>query len=753
MAQLTTVSRNSLQTIPQLAGESKYYFTDRAARNAYFGADSIPNGQYCAVGGNPQSTDWTAAVWTVEQFIDNNWLVISLDSNFTLIVTNAGLLALNDADTGSYKLSISRIAIKQTSAASGDELRSWTADTFFNSNGRTDICLDTDNSINNPTFTLKNNLTYRTNLMNGGIQYTLLLDVDTLGQMSEEVRAPATLIEYNVAMIGLFVKNANDDGGETLFAIANLPNPIKKYVTGPNKDRNQIGNALKFYLNLTLSNLGTTTNVEYLDSSVNSVPEITTEDKLPQTYDGVNAPYNLYLIDNLADTNVPALAVRKGNPVDMNVPLSWTFFTPTDDRLEIPDSVISNKLQNYMIAAWDINDKQYVPADGEKSDTQQLAGLYIGNHILYAGKVVNNQSAYDYTYRINTAEAKDYRIGETLIANIPTTEGTTVLFTIKILNINNGGVPTEFYVTPTEGNTEISMENTYIAADYPADYASNGQGLGLKINVNSIANSGVIWDLANDINKPLYVGTGEKAGLLTSTQTSMFVGWCIAHNAIKLALDLRNEANDVVYGTTRYATDVEIYSASTETEAGLSTSVTPKRLQENYIQKTNISGNPGDSASNPITVDTHLTFTKQLVSTASGVAFQGTAYRALWGDLAEYYRADKLYPNGTLITIGDGNEEITEAKVECNGIISSKPGYELGSKESAFDLPVALVGKVPVLFAPDCLPRFGDRVYLSQSYPGKASNIPFGKCLGKIIDKRPHLDQVNSIMCSVRIAF
>ena len=44
----------------------------------------------------------------------------------------------------------------------------------------------------------------------------------------------------------------------------------------------QMGNALKFYLNLTLSNMGVINNLEVLESSVNSVPEVTTEDKLPE---------------------------------------------------------------------------------------------------------------------------------------------------------------------------------------------------------------------------------------------------------------------------------------------------------------------------------------------------------------------------------------------------------------------------------------------------------------------------------------
>jgi hypothetical protein len=407
-----------------------------------------------------------------------------------------------------------------------------------------------------------------------------------------------------------------------------------------------------------------------------------------------------------------------------------------------------------MVVAWEDGTNKYVPADGSKADKQQLAGLYVGNHILYAGKIVNNRQNFTYSYLIDTTDAINYKTGDVVFADLPVVgSSNTLQFTIQILNVNNNGVPTEFYVTPTSGKDNVNTGNTYRGTAYPAN--ALGEGTGLKINVTSQENSGISWEFTADmLNKPLYAQTGtDGAGKLSTNPTEMFVGWCVAHNAIKLALDLRNEASDVSYGTTRYAKDDEIKSATTKVEAHLTTSVTPKRLQDNYVQKTLVSGNPGDSASNPITVDTHLKFTKQLVSTVSGVAFQGTAYRALWGDLAEYYRADKLYPAGTLVTVGDGHEEITIAKTECNGIISTKPGYELGTKESAFDLPLALVGKVPVLFAPDCLPRFGDRIYLSKNHPGKASNIPFGKCLGKVIDKRPNLDQVNSIMCSVRIAF
>lgn len=76
---------------------------------------------------------------------------------------------------------------------------------------------------------------------------------------------------------------------------------------------------------------------------------------------------------------------------------------------------------------------------------------------------------------------------------------------------------------------------------------------------------------------------------------------------------------------------------------------------------------------------------------------QGTTYRALWGDLAEYYESDKRYPEGTLIKFG-GIKEITIANVSVNGVISTEPGFILNAKKKLkkHDLPVAIAGRVPV---------------------------------------------------------
>ena len=49
------------------------------------------------------------------------------------------------------------------------------------------------------------------------------------------------------------------------------------------------------------------------------------------------------------------------------------------------------------------------------------------------------------------------------------------------------------------------------------------------------------------------------------------------------------------------------------------------------------------------------------------------------------------------------------------------------------------------------MPKFGDKIYLSQIRPGYASTIPYGKCLGKIIDHNPGTSKL--VECVVRIDF
>ena len=769
------VSRWVLQAYATLRGESNpNFFASRADRNTYYG-NNLTNGQLCAInnaGTDPASVDWNDDVWEVDIYSadSGNWVSVYLDSNFALTVTNDGIKALTDAANGQYKLEVSRIVIKQTLLPEGANLSQYTSNSFLNTtaNGYEDVCLDTYNN-GNSTFSLAQNLTYKTNSLNGGLQLILNLGLDCMGQQLTEpsTHASPTLTKFYISAIGIYVINQsateNDPNKEVLFAVANLPAEVEKLTTTPST----IGNSVKLYLNCTLSNLGNTVNVTPIKDTTNSIPEVTDESDLIDTYDGINAPYNLYLVDNYNGTNLPALAVRKGSPLKPNNPIDWTFFTATDDSIEVSSDLIDSTLKNYMVAAWNPATSKYVPAN-PRNHSLQMAGLYVDYHLVYAGKVNNVNATYFYRVTFNNSIATGYARGDTLVCS-----SSGVTFVVQIVNVdNNSGKPLEYYVTPKFGNTEVTINDEYLS------YAVTiGQGRDLRITVESIEQDRVVWNFDPTwVGQALYV-SNDNPGLLTNERTGEFVGWCTDPHSIKLGLDLRNEATEAVYGTTRYAKNTEVNNVYGNQVAKNTTSVTPEMLKNNYLQISvpgtteTHDGREGSTQTNRIDVNSYVTFNHAIVGSnidlvdttatyyidpstlSDDISFYGTAYRAMWADLAEYYKSDRVYPAGTLICIGAGLNEITLAQTECNGIISTKPGYQLGEKRDELDLPVALVGRVPVLFADDCSPAFGDRVYLSKTVPGRASTIPYGKCLGKIIDKDQHLSQKTTIMCSVRIEF
>ena len=259
------VSRYALQSynIPD-----DYYFLTRAERDSYFQGKNIGKGTMCAIGGDKTSTDWSSPVWEADQYNGSNWATLDLSQNFALIVTNEGIAALTDASQGQYKLELSRILIKSTPIKSNEPLATWNLDTFVRTPGYSDICLDTNNP-SNSTFSIERNLTYRTNLLNGGVQFTIQLGVNCMGQLivTEETDSPnayPTLSEFDVAAIGLCVKDQREgkNNKDVLFAIANLPVPVTKLASTPTR----VGNDLKFYLNTTLSNFGNVANLDVIAS-------------------------------------------------------------------------------------------------------------------------------------------------------------------------------------------------------------------------------------------------------------------------------------------------------------------------------------------------------------------------------------------------------------------------------------------------------------------------------------------------------
>lgn len=757
------VSRNTLSQSYSVPDNN--FFATRSDRNRYF--ESYPSllvtGTYCAIGGDPQSTDYSVESWELEMYNGANWTLQSVDPNYSLVITEDGLNALPNLNNGTYKLQISSVKIKQNHIVNPDvNLLQWTKEMF---EGDGDIILDTNTNAN---FTFDNNIGWRTNLANGGIQFTIKIETDTYGEING-VRYD----EFTIGAIGLYVKDPNSDQGnrEVLFAIGNLNNNIPKYTTSASR----VGNSIKLLLNLAITNLGYIADLTLFKESVNSVPEVMDETQLVEGYGTVISPYNFYLVDNYAGTNVPALAARRGDPTKTEV--TWEYFTPRDDVIEVDSTKFASDVADYMIVNWDPVLGQFVKAEGHPDSshdpsTNNLSGIKVNNNVIFAGNVIN----YDMRTSFNITIANvgvNYNINDELQYYDNEID---VTFKIKVTNVDADGGVRQFSVLSISGLGTLSKSDCeFIYTPETPPIAATGTGFKANIVSAGTASNLYIWNFPTEwLNMPLYVdmatptytgdGRTDGRGMFTNIETNYFVGWCTGtgtKSTVKLAMDLQDQASYIDYGTTRYATANETSDVTLNEGVSEVTSVVPKNLQLHYFQKSKVAGNPGESAANPVEVRSHVRFYETVVGKGAdvptnpdtNVSFYGMAYRAWWGDLAEYYRSDKVYPAGTLITVGCGPDEITKATTECNGIISERPGYELGEKKDERDLPVALVGKVPVIFDKHCQPRFGDRVYLSQVEPGKASTTPFGKCLGKIIDKANDLTLKGTILCSVRISF
>ena len=128
----------------------------------------------------------------------------------------------------------------------------------------------------------------------------------------------------------------------------------------------------------------------------------------------------------------------------------------------------------------------------------------------------------------------------------------------------------------------------------------------------------------------------------------------------------------------------------------------------------------------------------------------GVAYRAQWGDLAEYYSADEKYEPGTLVKFG-GEKEITVATDKVNGVVTTQPGVILNGTDGMENpTGVALVGRVPIRIRGKV--RKFDKIVLSHTDPGIGvvyNFAPYYETIGRALEE--NLDPGEKlVMCATR---
>lgn len=779
-----------------IPADSTYWFTTRngadpvLCRNAYFEAHptELTEGRYCAVGEDTNG-------YQLEQYLNQNWITVNPNSNYNLTITNRGLKALADAQNGGYRLYVSGLKIRSDVITQPvTEVINWTDNEFQNTG---DVVFSASAGTNsywasteqpgvayNPAFkkqgVLNEMLTWDFNSSNGGLQYTLTLSPDNAGDVDDFDNS-----EWYIGSIGIYVRAQNQEtkrdnsntatGVDILFGVATLQKPVQKLASTVDR----FGNKLIFYFNVILNNLGYVTNLEVMPQETCRVPEVANEAIIENMANTDLNSRNLYLVANSHGTNIPALALPRGENEDHEK--IWSYVYPTDSFIRLTSADFASDVTNYRFVCWDAAERKYVLASGQTatpSDNDKMpVGLRIGNSIVFSGEIINNTDCHSYSYTVHSftesTAAKSpkpgisYKENDLLLLPHVTNSVTDITFKIRVLSTDqsSGAIKTFKFLGPNVGNVPVNTQIYAVYSPY-SQYPQYGEGAQFNITNTEIENNG--WNFSdNDINKPLYC---DGNGMPTTTVTDVFVGWCTGHNSLKLALDLRNEATLTRYGTTRYATQDEVRRSVELSNAAVTTSLTPSTAKQNYLQITK--GNAGsdaqagDTLANPIRVNTFTKFNEVIIGkgitepfnestnphiTDSSISFYGMSFRSWWQDLAEFYEADKYYEPGTLITMGAGEKEITLAVNECNGIISEKPGYQLGTKKSEHSLPVALVGRVFVKLDGECFAKFGDKIYLSKVKPGYASTVENGKCLGKIIQK--NAEKLRYVECSVRIDF
>jgi hypothetical protein len=108
------------------------------------------------------------------------------------------------------------------------------------------------------------------------------------------------------------------------------------------------------------------------------------------------------------------------------------------------------------------------------------------------------------------------------------------------------------------------------------------------------------------------------------------------------------------------------------------------------------------------------------ITLATGMKFHGTAIRAEYADVAEYYVSDVEYEPGTILELG-GTAEVTQTVTDRSmtvfGVVSTNPAYLMNSALMGTRVAVALVGRVPCKVTG--IVNKGDRL-VSSDIPGVA---------------------------------
>lgn len=189
---------------------------------------------------------------------------------------------------------------------------------------------------------------------------------------------------------------------------------------------------------------------------------------------------------------------------------------------------------------------------------------------------------------------------------------------------------------------------------------------------------------SNGKGSPEGVVTGKKGDLYVDLDTGMLYTKTTATGVTGWALAGASGKSDQTYVDRRFD---ELNESVVHRTGAPETIISDKTFNGKLIT-TGVAEMSGETnISGTLNVTNQATFTRVI---------NGTAYRALSADIAEYYSADEKLLPGTLVQFG-GKNEITKAVTEVNAVVSSEPAYILNAKEhKEHPTLIALGGRIPV---------------------------------------------------------
>lgn len=141
-----------------------------------------------------------------------------------------------------------------------------------------------------------------------------------------------------------------------------------------------------------------------------------------------------------------------------------------------------------------------------------------------------------------------------------------------------------------------------------------------------------------------------------------------------------------------------------------------------------IGGTELDSPFKKVKFVKEINATRNIIMT-NGAELLGTAVKARYADLAEWYSSNLEYEPGTLVQIEPDQEfELVVydpySDIGCFGIVSKDPGFVLNEKISTeyCKIPIVLTGQSPVKIDGIC--KKGDYIYPSLKEIGMATAVP-----------------------------